>query len=322
MIVAPYTKGNYDPIYEKIISEVRETLKQKKDDFLLFCCGPPGCGKSMLMLHTQELLQGDNASVDYIGLNRKDFANALSSARKVDLPRFCGNDEANISKRDALSYYNRQIIDLYFAIRGLQIFHWWNNPSLDMLDKVFIEERLKGVIYITTKDTNRPRVFYFFRKRDIIQLFEKYKNVKLETLSKVKKKYAYMKGWFRDYKGFLRQPYENKKENRMIEKVAEFQEEFGRIDNRLTITELKNRLGIKSNETIKRYEKELAGEGLFIEDKQYTLSSTGRKLYTHECVELFKEVARKRFERSKNSEAYGMVQANKERKAAKLSANE
>ena len=146
MIVAPYDANRkYDIIFENIINDISQALLEKEDDFLLLCCGSPGTGKSRLMLWGLELCLRENANVKYLGLNRADFADSLNNAKKSVLPRFCSNDEANISKRDSNSTYNKDVIDLYFSIRGLQIFHWWNNPSLDIIDKKFIEDIKKDL---------------------------------------------------------------------------------------------------------------------------------------------------------------------------------
>jgi hypothetical protein len=199
VIKAPYTRHRkYDIVFEQMIKNVRDAILNKDDDYVLLCAGTTGTGKSSLMLWGYELYAEELATVDNIGLTRESFANALKYASTLEgKGRFCANDEANISKREALTKYNRELIDLYFSIRGLKIFHWWNNPSIDMIDKPFIEERIKGLIYIATKDADVPRVYYFFRKRELLRIWEKYQSLKLPLLKKIARQYAYYKGWFR-----------------------------------------------------------------------------------------------------------------------------
>lgn len=288
MITAKYESNrDYDFIFENIIKDINKTLSDKEDDFLMLCCGSPGTGKSMLGLHALDLSLGKEADVKYIGLNKSDFADALNHSKTKPYPRFCNNDEANISKRDALGQYNRDLIDLYFSIRGLQIFHWWNNPSLDMIDKPFIEERIKGVIFIATKDKSRPRIYYYFRKVDILRIWEKYKNLKLATLKKVCKRYAFYRGWFKDYKGRLLADYKRKKDLRMDEKVSDFHIKYGTSD-KLRPQDIYKHLQV-SRDTFERYEKELL-ERLIIKPDEIERTGTNRKLYPKSFLEIFQNL--------------------------------
>jgi len=286
---------DYDRNFENVISSISTSTNENDDDFLLLAIGATGTGKSMLMLHGMELYMKDKATVKHIGLNRQSFASALKLSKSEPLPRFCGNDEANISKRDALTKYNKDLIDLYFAIRGLNIFHWWNNPSIDMLDKHFIKERIKGVIYITTKDRNRPRVYYYFRKEDLLKMLEKYGNLELRTIKKIRKEYAYYKGWFKDYKGNLLKSYLDKKGHRMNEKVDDFFLNYGQGEDMISAVNLRKELGI-SRSAGYQYEKELLGREL-ITGQDMKVSSSGRKFYTKNCIELFKQIADERLNR-------------------------
>ena len=119
---------------------------------------------------------------------------------------------------------------MYFKIRGLNIFHWWNNPSADYIDKTIIEEIIRGLVLITTKDTTRPRVYYYFNKERLLQVYEKYGNIKNKTLKKVCGKYSLWKGWFKEYKGTLKQEYLSLKLERMSNVVDEFADKFGSLE--------------------------------------------------------------------------------------------
>jgi len=288
----------YDRNFENVISSISTSTNENDDDFLLLAIGATGTGKSMLMLHGEELYMKEKASVKYIGLNRQSFASALKLSKSEPLPRFCGNDEANISKRDALTKYNKDLIDLYFAIRGLNIFHWWNNPSIDMLDKHFIKERIKGVIYITTKDRNRPRVYYYFRKEDLLKMLEKYGNLELRTIKKIRKEYAYYKGWFKDYKGNLLKSYLDKKGHRMNEKVDDFFMNYGQEGDMISGVNIRKEMGV-SRSALFQYEKELMARNLMTKENK-KVSSSGRNFYTQNCLELFKKIADERLHKQIN----------------------
>jgi thiol-disulfide isomerase/thioredoxin len=238
----PWTKESerdYDDLLHRLIhNKIKPLTAEKDDDFLVMAIGEPGCGKSMLMLHAFEEYAKEQANIDYVGFTEADFARAMNTIEIDDVPRgyrFVGNDEANISKRNALSKYNKQLLDLYFAVRGLNIFHWWNNPSIDMIDKPFVKERLKGVFLITTKSMTKPRMYYYFNQNGILRILDKYKNLEFKTIYKVRKKYAVFQGWFKDYKGHLKKPYLEKKNNRMNEKVQDFFKSYGKglvLDNK------------------------------------------------------------------------------------------
>lgn len=229
MIKAKYdSERDYDEILSILIKKIKSKVSDKDDDFLLLAVGDTGSGKSMLMLHAYNEYAGEDADIKYIGFTREDFAESLNEARKLPKGiRFVGNDEANINKRDALTKWNKDLLDMYYSIRGLNIFHWWSNPSVDMIDKPFLKDRVKGMFLITTKSTDRPRIYYYFEKARLLQIYEKYGNLDIKTIRKVRKKYSLYRGWFKDYKGFLKQPYLDKKNPRMVDKVKDFLLKYG-----------------------------------------------------------------------------------------------
>ena len=231
MIKTKYDKNRaYDSMLSKLIVSIKDKITRKDDDFLVLAIGDTGSGKSMLMLHVYDEFAGDEACIDQVSFTKDGFADSLNLALRHDKGiRFVGNDEANVSKRDALSKFNKDLLDLYYSIRGLNIFHWWSNPSVDMIDKPFIKDRVKGLFLITTKSMDRPRVYYYFKKDKLLQVYEKYKNLDIKTLRSVRKRYSFYKGWFRDYNGRLKQAYLDKKNPRMVDKVKEFLNKYGTV---------------------------------------------------------------------------------------------
>ena len=294
MNIPPYEPNEkYDKGFKMLAEASTKFLKHRKDDNLILCVGGTNTGKSMLSLHMMQLYMGDQASIKYIGLDQSQFANALKAVKdKPTLPKFLCHDEANISKRDAMTRYNKSVIDLYFSIRGLRIFHWWNTPSLDMIDKPFVDEVLKGVILITDKSVHRPRVYYYFRQSGILKILKKYDNLKIDTIKRVRKKYAWYRGWFKDYNGYLRPAYEKKKQARMDCKVDDFYKEYGKVDDIFSKKDVKATLKISSDMTLWNYEKKLKKEGL-LQEGDITTTPTGRKFYSKNCLEEFKELAKK-----------------------------
>lgn len=288
--IAPYRKNkNYDEWLSHTIKGVKDHIKAKNDDFLVLIVGATGSGKSHLGLHILEKYLGEKANVNLIGLDKEGIANGLQSAKNQPLPRFFMSDEANLSKREAMTKWNRELLDLYFAIRKLQIFHIWCNPSLDIIDKPFIEEKIKGFIYIPSK-TKNARVYFYFTKKSLIQIYEKYGNLKLRTLHKVRKKYAYFRGWFKEYNGFLKEAYNKKKDSRIDFKIEEFAEKWGN-NGKLKRSGIAKHLGFASC-TIIRYQKILTERGLLIEDDNFFISSAGNYTFNDSVLVLFEALAK------------------------------
>lgn len=310
MIVAPYDRNrNYDILYEKLILSIRKTIDEKDDDFLGLYIGQTGTGKSNLMLHGYELFDPDGCSVDLIGIDKRTHANALKSAKEKPNKRFCADDEANVSSRDAMTKYNKDKIDLYYAIRGVRIFHAWCNPSAQTLDKVFIKERIKGLFFVATKDVDRPRVYYYFRKVDILKMLEKEGDLEIQTFKKSAKNYAYYKGWFRAYKGKLLKDYLDKKSARMSDKIDMFADRWGGdIDESLNFT-IKNtdmrRLLYISHETLRRYTDKMLASGELILGEDFVEGASGKKLWSEKAVEKFKNHAKSiHYARTNNIKVY------------------
>lgn len=298
MITAPYEKDvDTDLMTRKVIESVQETIEEKEDDFLLPIVGPTGTGKSHLSMHLVELYDPIGCSIDYIGLDHKSHAVALQKAKEKTLPRYCVHDEANINRQAHATNYNKDIIDLYLAIRGLQIFHIWNNPTATLFPRVFIEERIKGMIYIFTKDKDRPRLFYYFTKSNMLKMYDECKGVlNHRNIKKLAKKYALYRGWFREYKGKLLKDYQEKKISRMDTKVEDFFDKYGR-DDMLNTSEVARELGVVPS-TIRVWSEEMGG--LLIPDVDYTVTAAGHKRFNVLAVDKIKDYASSRKIKSRN----------------------
>lgn len=280
MIIFPYKPGQlYDDGLIYVIRGVQRGIVEKDDDGFLVACGDTGTGKTSLMFHAYELYDPEGATVDQVALTRKDFAGSLKTAKHQPKGRrFCGNDEANVNKRDSLTKFNKAVVDLYFSIRGLGILHWWNNPSIEYLDKVFIEERIKGVFFIFTKDKKRPRLYYYFRKVDLLGLLEKAGDLKPRTLKKYAAKYAYYRGWFLPYAGRLWADYLVKKQLRMEDKVESFFAEYG--GDLVSRPEYAQSKGV-ATDTVYGWEKKALEAGL--DPSQVVRNGGDRVYYTQEA---------------------------------------
>jgi len=289
---APYRKAQYDEWLERSINSVDDHITKKDDDFFFLIIGETGSGKSNLGLHIIEQYLKKDASVDYIGLNKSSIAEAFKKATDKPRPRCVFLDEANVSKREALSKFNKEMIDLYAAIRGLNMLHLWCNPSLDMIDKPFIEERIKGIFYCCTKGKT-ARYYYYFRTAEILQILNKYGNLKLPLIRKIRRKYAYYRGWFKKYDGFLLDDYLNKKTVRMTEKVEEFFHNWSTENDKDLINrkELKKYLGVQDS-TIINYVKILEEKEIIQEGVNVFTYPNGRKKFKKTLLDDFSKLSK------------------------------
>lgn len=286
MRVAPYTDDVIDPITKQLVINIRETINSKDDDYLLPIIGTTGTGKSRLALHLYEIFDSDDCSVDYIGLDQKDFATAIKNAKDKDHPRFCCYDEANVNRSAHMTKWNQDLEDLYLAIRGLQIFHVWNNPTAQKFPRTFIEERVKGLIYIFSKDVGKPRLFYFFTKAALLQMYDDSKKLlSHQNIKKFAKKYALYRGWFKDYKGKLMEPYNNKKLARMDVKVDSFFDKYASEDL-LSQVQAAKQIGV-SDKTVANWFDKLGG--IMVPDEDYVLTGAGHKRFTQSGVEKLRD---------------------------------
>lgn len=143
----PYKVG--EPVgeyFSQVVSEVKKRIQETDDNLVCMCFGQTGAGKTTLGFHFgDEWNDGGGVDIDRVGFDKQSWAKALSIARE-ERYSFLMYDEANVSKRDAMSSYNKDTIDLLFAIRGLNLAMWFNNPSLNYLDRIFLDEGLVRVL--------------------------------------------------------------------------------------------------------------------------------------------------------------------------------
>jgi ABC-type dipeptide/oligopeptide/nickel transport system ATPase component len=279
MIEAPYRPDKpYDEYLEKTFESIRDHIVEKNDDYLCLTIGDTGSGKSNLNLHILDIyMPPERLSINQIALSREEFATSLKDVATQPKPRGLLYDEANVNRRDSMSGWNKDIIDLYMSCRGLNILHLWANPSLSIIDKTFIEDRLRAVILVRGKDKIKPRFYYFFRKQDIMAIYRKYGALNLDLITRIRKKYAWYRGWFRDYNGDLKKQYADKKNNRMNVKVEQFFEKYG-DDNMTKKSDVMKALDVHET-TLGKYTKMLELK------KHYEITNTGRYRYTREGVE-------------------------------------
>lgn len=300
MMYAPYRpEKDYDEYFERLV-KIADDRRDKDDDTIYFLTGLTGSGKTNWMFHFYELYDYENASMDYIALKRENFADALKRAKNYKGKRFVGYDEGNVSKRDSLTKWNKSVIDLLFAIRGLNICQLWCNPSVDMLDKVLVQEKINGLIFVATKSMDKPRLYYFFTKQQILDMLNKYERLTIEILKDKGKQHCSYIGWFKPYKGRLLEEYLKVKENRMESKIDDFQEQWGTKDGsikHLTISDIAQRSGVSAG-SIRTRQEELIKSNKLILNKDIIINPSGIRLYNESAIEIFKQDALERHKKN------------------------
>jgi len=293
MYVFPYSKEPYDEGLKYLASMIKEGLsKNNKDDFLLVIVGGTNTGKSSLMLHLYEEISGGDVDCDLVAWDQEGFANALKKNRSIDPDekiRFLGYDEGNVSGRNAMTKWNKDLIDLYLAIRQYRIFHVWCNPSADMLDKPFIEGIVKGLIFLKDK-TPHIRRYYYFSKEKLLSFYKDQK-LSLYNLNKFKKKYASFRGWYKKYDGQLWKNYNINKESRMEKKIDYIYDTYGKYEDFIRSGDMSKKIGISAS-TIIKYAKKLTDEG-FLTSDQCKLTATGYWVFKPSLAETFLDYAQK-----------------------------
>ena len=101
-------------------------------------------------------------------------------------------------------------------------------------------------------------------------------------MTRVRKKYAWYRGWFRDYNGVLKEAYKNKKMNRMETKVSQFFEKYGADDY------------VKSHDVLKELditEQTLVKYRSFLElGVHYKINAANRYKYSREGIDRLREL--------------------------------
>lgn len=273
----------YDRLFKKyVVGAARKKAFQRNNDFFVLCVGMTGTGKSSLGLHAYEAYDPEGCSLDYVALSLDEFKDSVRLVKDKELPKFLDYDEANVLSREAMTKTNRQLIKWYYRNRGMNIFHWWNNPS-PRIDKELVDVRVNMVIYIYT--TGSPRKYYALPRKRIQQMLldNKTDTLTFRLLQENAKKYAAWQGWFRSYGGRLWPGYVAKKDSAMVTATDEF------IDDKpLDESAVAKALEV-SRPTLRRRVPKWIDQGLIIQGRDFVINTLGLRKYTRDGVSRLQE---------------------------------
>lgn len=292
MFKAPFDENrNYDEYLTKMNSEILKQIAEGNDDYMKIIVGRTGSGKTGLLFWDYEdccRIKNITPNIKTICLDRENLADAFGRISTIPKSeRDINYDEANVSKRDAMTGFNKDLLDVYSSVRGKNITHRWANPSLDMIDKPFITERVNCVILIGNK-TPGVRYYYHFTKEKILMILAKYGRLDINLLYKVRKKYSYYRGWFKEYTGLMKEEYLEMKNTRMDVKLESFAQKYGSKECKeyVTRSELAKMLLVNIT-TLANHEKKLLEQG--VDASLFMMTASGRRLYDKSLIDLFKK---------------------------------
>jgi hypothetical protein len=135
---------------------------------------------------------------------------------------FLALDEANVGRRDAMSAWVKDVITIYMTNRVFGILHLWAWPSAQLIDKLFIQERVAGLFFCYTKENDKPRQYVFFKKNNLLRMLDDGFDLNTFSLRKHRKKYGTYVGCYNKYEGPLLEAYKEIK----LDSALKISEEF------------------------------------------------------------------------------------------------
>lgn len=246
---------------------------QKDDDFILVIAGTAGSGKSSLGLHTYTLLDPDTCSIDNVALTPQDLAKAFKTAgSRTDGFRYVQYDEGKLNRRDWATEWSKDLLSMYHDIRGKNIYHVWCTAMPNMIDREFVDSRVKGFVFVYSKGKFARR-FLYFTKGDLLRFMEANDNkISIKLLKKHGASFARLDSYFLKYTGPLWAAYADKKDDRMDQRIDEFYEKYADESTNLTQFSKQNKVSPMTTNKWFKYGVEAA---LLKEDEHYKTNGIG-----------------------------------------------
>ena len=246
---------------------------QKDDDFILVIAGTAGSGKSSLGLHTYTILDPETCSIDNVALTPQDLAKAFKTAgSRTDGFRYVQYDEGKLNRRDWATEWSKDLLSMYHDIRGKNIYHVWCTAMPNMIDREFVDSRVKGFVFVYSKGKFARR-FLYFTKGDLLRFMEANDNkISIKLLNKHGASFARLDSYFLKYTGPLWAAYADKKDDRMDQRIDEFYEKYADESTNLTRFSKEQRVDLKTADKWFKYGVEAA---LLKEDEHFKTNGLG-----------------------------------------------
>jgi hypothetical protein len=265
-----------DDSLKHVLTRFKQLVYDQDDDCVILVAGQVDSGKSTLSHHIHTLWTMGAPDIENVALDKQSFAKSIHTSMTKDAlsDRVCHYDEADVSKRDALTKFNKRVIHMYDAIRGKNGLHLWCNPSVEWIDKKFVQERVKCLIYTFRKP--RGKYLLILRKK-LYLMVQEYKSVNQHVIERYGKNCAaiHNNSFFKQYpnNAFLKS-YKELKESRQDHILSLFRKDFFEgVDEPQTLSSVA-RMFKMSWPTLQKYADMSLREGVFTEDE--LKSPTGR----------------------------------------------
>jgi hypothetical protein len=230
MMYAEVPEGSFfDENLPRVARAVRKRIVGGSDDAVIAFVGHTGSGKSNLSMWFYEEY-AENVSISQVALNKDLFREALLNCKTLrQEDKVILYDELDLNRRASTSKWNRDFYELYSKIRGVRILHLLNYPSLDMIDRAFVKDRINGVFLVVDKSKHRPRKYYYYSRQRLSLFFQRYGSYNNDLLRVHAPEFAMYCGGFRPYQGGLLDDYEKLKAVAMNSAIDDFAGKHGGV---------------------------------------------------------------------------------------------
>lgn len=242
------------PYIISILRNIHFHIKEKKYDFPLVICGGTGTGKSMFALHIIELwyrvILKESWSEDrikHIQSTRYKWIKNFRDLKPLDIN--CNDEGADgITSKEAMSKFGRDIQKLYNVFRKKLFFTIIIIPDFFDLP-LYFRKRIRGCIYVSKRGQ-----YKYYTQNGIKWLNAMNENKDFKSMDRAK---PFFVGGFPDYKGILRDPYDNianESPDKIINDLISEEESrsLNSVDINLDEAETLFKEGLKMNEISKK----------------------------------------------------------------------
>lgn len=215
---------SYGLLFEYELLKKLSYIRKNNQNFTVLCTGETGSGKSSLMLYANLILEG-KLDVERIAFDIETTARSFEKADELSKEgfkgAFWGIDELKTYSRSSMTGFNKDMVDLFFSVRGKNMFCFANTPSVRAMDKLLVEEKsFDAFIYIYASQSR----FLWIDYKGFQRMLKKEGNYNTSTLLDVGRLYAEFDSYFSAVPADVYAEYNAKKVegmNRLADKFVE-----------------------------------------------------------------------------------------------------